>query len=80
MIFLLNLIICENIKCKEMDALQEHISFNPWRSTFRPLGSVGRAREFVYEESLKYRRSINGIQLQKEPESLEEMKKVFIKK
>jgi hypothetical protein len=31
-----------------MDKIAENISFNPWRSTFRPLGSVGRVREFVY--------------------------------
>ncbi len=57
-----------------MDLVGEHISMNPWRSTFRPLGSVGRVREFVYEQSLNFRRKVNQINVQKEPETLQQMK------
>jgi len=44
-----------------MDIVGEHISYNIWRSTLRPLGSIGRIREYVYEASASTRRKMNGL-------------------
>ncbi len=44
------------------------------------MGSVGRSREVLYVTSTESRRKLNGLKVTKEPESLDEMYKVLLKK
>ena len=71
------LVIPKQEMSEELQKVGELSSFNPWRSTLRPLGSIGRIREIAYQGSLEYRREKNNITLDHEPESLEESMEVL---
>ncbi|KAF9200318.1 hypothetical protein BGZ49_009472 [Haplosporangium sp. Z 27] len=48
---------------KELEALGERLSFNPWHSLaeHKPLGSINRTRKIVYERISRVRDQINSV-------------------